>query len=183
MPMKDLRGYLTKEQIDKLIEAADDPRDELLIRLMYYCARRVTEVLMITPHSIIPEERIIIFKLEKKKGEALLRVPVQEETLNKLLEYIEKNQIGPKTKIFKITRQQVYNIVRELGRKSGIERIGEKYIHCHNLRHSFAISWVKGGGDLRKLQMILGHSNIATTMFYLQFSPTEIRETYDKIFK
>jgi len=187
VPMKDIRGYLTEDQVIMLINNADSLRDELLIRLMYYCARRVSEVLKITPHNIIANERIIIFPLEKKKGKVLLRVPVNQETLKKLLYYIKIKKIGPKTRIFKIKRVQVYNIIRRIGKKCGIEKVGEKWIHPHVLRHSFCINWVKKGGssqeEMRKLQMILGHANIATTMFYLQFSPIEVRSSYDKYIK
>ena len=54
-------------------------------------------------------------------------------------------------------------------------------IHPHTLRHSYAIHLVRSGMDLRRVQLLLGHSNLNTTQIYLQFKDEDLREVYDKV--
>jgi site-specific recombinase XerD len=54
-------------------------------------------------------------------------------------------------------------------------------IHPHTFRHSFAIHLVRSGMDLRRLQLLLGHSNLNTTQKYAQVREDNIREAYDAI--
>jgi site-specific recombinase XerD len=51
----------------------------------------------------------------------------------------------------------------------------------HQLRHSFAVNWLNRGGDIRSLQIILGHASIETTMSYLQLSDDHIKQSYNRI--
>jgi len=106
---------------------------------------------------------------------------VDEKTLEFLRKYLEQKKIKS-GRIFPYTRQWVFNLVRKI-KKAGITQVGEKKLHPHHLRHSFAIFCIKRGMDLRKLQMILGHASISTTAHYLQFSPVELEQEYEKIWK
>ena len=54
-------------------------------------------------------------------------------------------------------------------------------VHPHLLRHSFAIHLVRSGMDLRRLQLLLGHSSLNITQIYLQFKDDDIREVYQKV--
>ncbi|MGZ4933757.1 MAG: tyrosine-type recombinase/integrase [Halobacteriota archaeon] len=54
-------------------------------------------------------------------------------------------------------------------------------MHPHTLRHSFAIHLVRSGMDLRRLQLLLGHSSLSITQVYLQFKDDDLREAYEKI--
>jgi len=54
-------------------------------------------------------------------------------------------------------------------------------IHPDAFRHSYAINIVRNGVDLRRLQQLLGHSNIQTTTVYLQFRDQDLREVYNKV--
>jgi len=70
---------------------------------------------------------------------------------------------------------QMRNIVKRYGALAGIN------IHPHTLRHTFAIHLIRNGVDLRRLQQLLGHSNIQTTTIYLQFRDQDLRDVYNKI--
>ena len=52
-------------------------------------------------------------------------------------------------------------------------------IYPHTLRHSFAINWVRQNHDLRRLQLLLGHSSLAVTQEYLQFRDADTMEAYN----
>jgi len=54
-------------------------------------------------------------------------------------------------------------------------------VHPHTLRHSYAIHLIRNGVDLRRLQQLLGHSNIQTTTVYLQFRDQDLRDVYNKV--
>jgi len=188
--MKDPRGYLNVEQVEKLLDAAPNLRDRLILQLMYRCGRRVSEVLLLTTEDILWNERKIIFTILKRKRPVKELKPVDEGTL-KLLDlyvngHIEMRGIRKKmagNRLFPVTRQQVFKMIRKVGKSAGITYVGVKKLHPHHLRHSFAVHQVKTNlktpADLRKLQMYMGHANISTTSHYLQFSPDELRDVVD----
>ena len=73
----------------------------------------------------------------------------------------------------RLSRQSVHAICELYGRTVGIEGL-----HPHTLRHSFATHMLAGGADLRVLQEILGHADIATTQIYTHVDQTQLREVY-----
>lgn len=73
----------------------------------------------------------------------------------------------------RLSRQSVHAICERYGRAVGIEGL-----HPHTLRHSFATHMLAGGADLRALQEILGHADIATTQIYTHVDRTHLREVY-----
>jgi len=187
-PMKDLRGYLTEEQVNKILEATENLRDRLILQLMYRCGRRVSEVLALRKEDIIWEENKIIFTILKRKRPVKELKPVDSGTMKLLRLYISeevemkgvRKRISDDGRLFPVTRQYVFKMLRKVAKKVGIEYVGSTKIHPHHLRHSFAIHQVrtnvKTAEDLRKLQMYMGHANINTTAYYLQFSPDELRD-------
>jgi len=87
--------------------------------------------------------------------------------------------VQPSARVF----QEVLHRVLELGEFPRIERGGKlvRYIHFHDLRHTFASTWVRKGGDLFKLQKILGHQSVQMTMRYAHLQPTAFREDYGRL--
>ena len=77
--------------------------------------------------------------------------------------------------IFSIKRCQVHTIVKKYGKMIGVD------IHPHTYRHSFAINWVRQNQDLRRLQLLLGHSSLAVTPGYLQFKDVDIMDAYNRV--
>ena len=73
----------------------------------------------------------------------------------------------------RLSRQSVHAIVEKYGRVVGI-----KGLHPHTLRHSFATHLLEGGADLRVVQELLGHANVATTQLYTHLDRTHIRRVY-----
>jgi integrase/recombinase XerD len=122
------------------------------------------------------------------KGNKRRLVPLGEVAMEHLEEYLRaressKNQAralartsvlfpGPSGK--PLTRQALWKIVRRLARVAGTK----DPVHPHQLRHSFATHLLSGGADLRTVQTLLGHSDIATTEIYTHVSRDHVRETH-----
>jgi len=75
-----------------------------------------------------------------------------------------------------LSRQTIWNIVRRAARRAGIER----RVSPHVLRHSFASHLLEGGADLRAVQAMLGHADIATTQIYTHLPSATLRGMYDR---
>jgi site-specific recombinase XerD len=94
--------------------------------------------------------------------------------------YIKDNEIASEKRLFPITRQRAFQIIREAGEQAGIQKVGDKKIHNHHLRHSHCVAYIRKNNTLeglRKLQQRIGHANIQTTAHYLQFGPEQQKET------
>lgn len=181
--MKDLSGYLKDSQIKKIYYAADKWRDKLLIRLLWKSGRRITEILNLKVKDIDFEEKRILWIILKKKigkGEVVKSwKTIDIKTLELLAWFINQLELKPDYYVinagnpFKpITRQRAFQIVRRAGKLAGIEKVGEKKIHPHHFRHSFAVNMahkLKSPADMRKLQKHLEHSHLGMTETYLQF--------------
>lgn len=188
--MDDPRGYMSEEQVQRLIEATKNIRDRLLLQMLYRCGRRVSEVLMVKEEDIIWEDRKIVFSILKRKRPVQEPKPVDPDTFDLLREYMKVRHNIPglrkqctDNRLFPVSRQYVFKLVRKLGKEIGVPRVGRTGIHPHHLRHSFAVHQVrrniKNPDQLRKLQMYMGHVNINTTSHYLKYSTDELREIVD----
>ncbi len=196
-PIRDLKGYLEPEQVERLIAVATNPRDALLVRIGWRTGIRVSELIGIRVPDIDFDNRAIVIKVQKmrkKDGKTVERrrvIPIDQGTLDMVKEYLEWRKQFPYKGdlLFPITRQRVDQIFWKLGTRAGIERIGDPAVsqhtrlHPHHLRHSFAIHCVKHGMTIERLQKILGHSSPTTTSVYLQYSLKDLHEDYDKVWE
>ncbi len=173
--MTKIPDYLEKEQVDELLEVAKacSWRDYLLLDFMWRTGVRVSEVINVKPQDI--EQKNNVVNIRKAKGGRQRRVLIGDETLKMLSDYIFEQNIPEDQPIFPIQREWVFRLVKRYGNMIGVS------IHPHTLRHSFAIYLVRSGMDLRRLQLLLGHSSLSITQVYLQFKDDDLREAYDKI--
>jgi len=193
-PIRDLKGYLKPEQVERVIAVAN-PRDALLVRIPWRSGIRVSELIGIRVQDIDFESRAIVIKVQKirkKDGKTIERrrvVPIDQGTLDMVKEYLEWRKQFPYKGdfLFPITRQRVDQIYWKLGRRAGIKEIGDpavsqhRKLHPHVLRHSFAIHCVKRGMTIERLQKILGHQSPTTTSVYLQYLVADLHEDYDRV--
>ncbi len=200
--MKDLRGFLTPEQIEAMIESCDNLRDRLLIRLLWRTGMRVSElvrpgkdrspVLGLRVSNILWDENTLIIRHAKRKGNPPRRIDVDPGTLAMVREYLEKRPDKSEF-VIPITRQMGYLVVRQAAERVGITEVGDPLVskrrhpHPHHLRHSFATQSVKATkgnyADLIRLQRHLGHASVSTTAGYLDIADEEQSEWYKKIWE
>jgi integrase/recombinase XerD len=183
-----LPKYLTVSQVRRLLDAPDRSpegvRDRAMLLLMYASGLRATEVVTLRMENV---DRHAGFLRVLGKGSKERVVPVAERALEELSEYLSvvrpaflKKRVVSALFLSKrgkaITRQTLWNRVRLWALAAGIE----ERISPHTLRHSFAGHLLAGGADLRAVQAMLGHADIATTQIYTHVTPDRLREIHRK---
>jgi len=120
-------------------------------------------------------DKAIREKVEQRRQRT---IPIDRATLGLIDEYLQWRRKFPYRGplVFPFTRQRGWQLVEKLGR-----RIGIKGLHPHSLRHLLATTWVGKGLDVKKLQVLLGHASIATTMEYVDSSFEQLRFEYEKL--
>ena len=185
--VKHLPSVLSVEQVEKLLEAPDidkpeGQRDRAMLEMMYASGLRVSELLSLKMKNISFERNIITVI---GKGSKQRKVPFGEFAKEYLVKYIEhgrKKNPGARTDyVFlnrygkPVSRQYFFLQVKKYAEQVGIE----EEISPHTLRHCFATHLLENSSDIRTVQEMLGHSNIATTQIYLNISTRRILEAYD----
>jgi len=173
--MKDITNYLEQAQVDIISEyaATCNIRDYLIIQLLWRTGIRVDELLHIRPIDL--EHHTSMVRIIKAKGGKQRRVPLSAETLVQLQAYIDTHKIANEDPIFPITQQWVRAIINKYG------ALIDRNLHPHTFRHSFAINSVRHGVDIRRLQQVLGHTNINTTAVYLKFNDQDLQDVYANV--
>ena len=173
--MTKIPDYLEIEQVDEILKAAETSslRDYLLLRFMWRTGVRVSEVLNVTPKDVEFKNRVV--NIRKAKGGRQRGVPLDKDSLEMLSEYISALNIPEDRPVFPIKRDRVFKIVKKYEDIAGVK------IHLHTLRHSFAVHMGRSGTDLRRLQLMLGHTSLSTTQVYLQFNDDDLRDAYEKV--
>lgn len=199
--MKDLKGFLTTEQIQAAIDACDNLRDKILIRLLWRTGCRISEIcrpgkdrsaaLGLRVSNILWEQNALIICHAKRKGNPQRMIQVDSTTLAMVRDFLERRTEESEF-VISVTRQMGYLVVRQAFERIGIFSVGDSLVtsrlhpHPHHLRHSLAVQSVRvtGGnyGDLIKLQHHLGHAQLSTTASYVQFDDAEQKKWYNGLF-
>jgi integrase/recombinase XerD len=178
---------LSAAEAERLVEAATGTtprtlRDRALVELLYGAGLRVSEAVTLDRQSVDLENRLVrcIGKGSKERI-----VPIGREAAEALRRYLARGRPHldrrHRPELFlnaqggALTRAGAFLILRKLAEKAGLE---PERIHPHLLRHSFATHLLEGGADLRSVQEMLGHADLATTELYTHVSDRRRRELY-----
>ena len=178
---KKLPKVLTIDEMNKIFAQNLDLAQKVIVELLYGCGLRVSELVEIKPNDIDlngkylrcfgkgAKERIV--PLNKNAIDALKEYyPQREYIMNKF--NISTNNLLLHESGRNYSRQDVWKFIRNLGQKL------HKSISPHTLRHSFATHLLENGADLRVVQELLGHSDVATTQLYTHISKKRLKEVY-----
>jgi len=179
---------LAEREVEALLAAPDTStalglRDRAMLELMYASGLRVSEIVGLPKDAVDLEAGIL--QVTGKGGKQRL-VPFGRSAARWVAKYLESARPGLDRKrsahLFLsaraggMTRQRFWQLIEGYGRTAGI--VGA--LTPHSLRHSFATHLLEHGADLRALQMMLGHADIATTQIYTQVSRSRLRRVYDE---
>jgi integrase/recombinase XerD len=172
---------------ERLIEAAAGTtprllRDRALVELLYGAGLRVSEAVGLERASVDLEKRLVRCV---GKGSKERVVPIGREATEALRRYLARGrpyldkrhrpELFLNAKGGGLTRAGAFLILRRLAATAGLE---PGRVHPHLLRHSFATHLLEGGADLRSVQEMLGHADLATTELYTHVSDRRRRELY-----
>jgi integrase/recombinase XerD len=157
-------------------------RDRALLELMYACGLRASEAVGIRLDELDLDEGVL---RANGKGAKERLVPIGSKAVAALLAYLtvarpllvglnEDAHVFVNQRGRALTRQGLYKIVQRHARSAGL---ADK-MSPHTLRHTFATHLLAGGCDLRSLQEMLGHADIATTQIYTHLSADRLRDVY-----
>ena len=173
----ELPKYLTKGEVDRLIEACRTPRDRLMLRVMWQTGVRVSELLSLTPMSIDWNGQVLRVVTLKRRGH-VRTVPLRPQLLGELARHIAGEGIGFDRRLFAITRQRVHQIVTGAARRGGLPA---DRAHPHTLRHSFAIACVLARVPVLALGEWLGHATLSATLVYTKILCADSRRYLDEV--
>ena len=188
---KHLPNCLTEEEVDRLLDAPDltSPsgiRDKAMLETMYSSGLRVSELLKLEKGQVnLTKGVITVFG----KGAKERKVPLSDYAVEYIKKYLSEVRNKSENKGSKylflsrkgepISRVYFFKQVKKYSELAGIET----QVSPHTLRHSFATHLLNHGAQLRIVQGMLGHTNIATTQIYTHVSSDKLKSDYDKIMK
>lgn len=181
-----LPKFLNQDEIEKLLQIPDVSgeiglRDRTILETMYACGLRVSEVCSLQISDVELDLGILTCK---GKGNKTRKVPIGKSAVEWLKSYLAKRRTKENFEVQNlfvtmygrpISRQDVFNLVKECGME-----IGRDDISPHTLRHSFATHLVQNSADIRSVQQMLGHADISTTQIYTHITDQHLRKTYEK---
>ncbi len=185
---KSLPKSLSDKQMETLLsldEGSKEPsslRSRAIIEILYSTGIRVTELALLKVSDI--EKNPLKTLRVTGKGNKHRLVPLSSRALETLEKYIKLARpqfiSGDDTWIFSsrqgkpLTRQRLFQIVREAGLKASID------LSPHQLRHTFATHLLENDADLRAVQLMLGHSDLTTTQIYTHVVDDKLRDTLEE---
>ena len=188
---KYLPNCLTEEEVEALLNAPDlstpsGLRDKAMLETMYFSGLRVSELLALQKGQVnLTKGVITVFG----KGAKERKVPIADYAVEYIQEYIKevrnKSEFKGSKYLFiskkgePLSRVYFFKQVKKYSLEAGIET----NVSPHTLRHSFATHLLNHGAQLRIVQSMLGHTNIATTQIYTHVSSDKLKSDYDKIMK
>jgi integrase/recombinase XerD len=186
----DLPRTLSIEEVDRLVTRPPATplglRDRALLEVLYGAGLRASEALGLRLQDVDLE---VGFVRTVGKGDKERVVPLGRKAVAAVKAYLQRGrpQLGrpgdlKPPELFlnargrRLSRQGLHLLVKQHARDAGLP----EEVSAHTLRHSFATPLLEGGADLRAVQEMLGHADLATTQIYTHLSRTHLRRIYDE---
>lgn len=181
---KKLPKVMTITEIEEILNENLTSLQRVIVELLYGCGLRVSELVNLNINNFdINAKYLTAFG----KGSKERIVPLGSKAISALKQYllernflIKKYRLDTKTLLISekgktLIRQDIYSFIHEQGKKI------HKNISPHTLRHSYATHLLENGADLRVVQELLGHSDVATTQLYTHISKKRLKDVYFSI--
>ena len=182
---KHLPTVLTLEEVNRLMAAIDlssneGHRNRAMLEMLYGSGLRVSELVSLPLSRIYLSEHYMLIEGKGSKQRLVPISPVAEEWFSYWLQERSTWPVKPEAKDTAfvnrygrpLTRAMVFTIIKRLCKEAGIT----KNISPHTLRHSFATHLLRNGADLRVIQQLLGHEDLATTEIYTHVDVQDLRK-------
>lgn len=185
-------GFLTPDEVLRLLEAPDNStppgmRDRAILELLFCSGLRVSELVGLDRDHINLERREFSVRGKGQKDRPVFISPEAASWIDRYLKLRRDNYkplfihfSGSKDgldegRYTRLTARSVQRMVSRYAKLAGIT----KHVTPHTLRHSFATDLLMNGADLRSVQGLLGHANIATTQIYTHLTDPQLRKVHE----
>jgi len=177
---KSLPPYTEQAEIDKLLEAIGSKkthkrtiaRDLLLVELALKSGMRRMELATLKVRDV-HEDFLIVWDGKLKKDRL---IPLTQEIATRLRDFIKDKKAD--AKVFGLGAPSITMKIRQFADKAGLPQF-----HTHTMRHKFATDLLERGADIKSVQALLGHENLATTEVYLSLTDKRLRDAIDTLSK
>jgi integrase/recombinase XerD len=157
-------------------------RDRAMLELLYATGLRVSELVGLDVNQVDLESRVVRVR---GKGDKERLVPLGAPAAATIRSWLagpreallrgrRSRDLFPTPRGRRMSRQGFWKLLRRYARAAGIARLPSP----HKLRHSFATHLLEGGADLRAVQAMLGHADVATTEIYTHVDRTHVRRLH-----
>lgn len=168
---------ITPEELTRLLNVPDTStlagiRDVAILETLFSTGLRVSELCSLPRDLDLRAEEFSV----RGKGEKVRVVFLSSEAKSAMKQYLEKRKDLDSDQMFPVTQRSIQRIIKHYAIKAGIS----KKVTPHVVRHMFATDLLSNGADLRSVQMLLGHANIATTQIYTHVTDKALRDTHKK---
>jgi len=170
---KKIPVVLTRDEVKSLIENTKNFKHKLIIELLYSTGLRLSECVNLKIDDLELDEKIAWVR--KGKGSKDRIVILSIKLVEDLKKYLSEKK-GESEYLFtgwgnkKMSKRTIQKIIKNAAKRAGIK----KKISPHTLRHTFATHLLESGVDIRKIQVLLGHSNLSTTQIYTKVSKKDL---------
>lgn len=185
---------LSYEQVERLFAAPDTAcylglRDRCIMELFYSSGLRISELAALNRTDLDPVQKLVRVMGKGKKQRV---VPITQTAVSWIQKYLNDPQRHLSSDVHQPEEDSSALFLNKWGRRISVRSIDRKFeeyllasglsgkITPHTIRHTIATHWLEKGMDLKTIQMLLGHSSLATTTIYTQVSTRLKREVYDK---
>lgn len=185
--------FLTPEELERLfqqpkIETLNGLRDRAILELLFSSGLRVSELVGLDRDHINLKRREFMVRGKGQKDRPIFISPVAAKWLEHYLQkrsdtskplfirYSGSKKVDLTGNFHRLTVRSVQRMVARYALLAGIT----KKVSPHTLRHSFATDLLMNGADLRSVQALLGHSNVATTQIYTHVTDPHLKEVHSK---
>ena len=173
----------SRDEIGEVIGLCDSMQDKLMIALMFETGIRIGEMITLCVNHIVGTQIQV-----RGKGQEDRVVFMSERLSDAISNYVARRGIVSGCIFRPLQNHTSHPSDRYVSLYAVRDRIQRAFLKCghkmhpHQLRHSFAINWLLSGGDVRTLQILLGHSSIETTQRYLQLTDKQTEAIYHRVF-
>lgn len=185
--------FLHFDEVTQLIDAIDTSgeegqRDRAIVELLFSSGLRVSELVALNRDHINTKRREFMVRGKGQKDRPVFVSQTAAEYVNEYLAMrldnlaplflsYSRNNISSRTGDYRrLGARSIQRMIAKYARLAGIT----KHVSPHTMRHSFATDLLMNGADLRSVQSMLGHSNIATTQVYTHVTDEHLREVHEK---